>query len=99
MTFGEILFWFLVIVLLIVLYKVNTTIFWIVLIIAIIIFIYRLFTGPVTIQTFDQMDSSGQITIIANCDLMDAYPSAPAYPTNHGLIPTRYTNSSVLNSW
>lgn len=42
MTFGEFLFWVLIIILLIIIYRINITAFWIILIIAIIIFIFRL---------------------------------------------------------
>ena len=113
MTFGEILFWLLVIILLIILYKLSPTVFWVILIIAILIFVFRLARGPVVLETHTQFDDSNQLSFAANGNLvpyasspiytgggggLSPYASSPIYTTGGGLIPDRSTNQAVLNS-
>lgn len=97
MTFGEILFWILVIILLIILYKISPTAFWVVLIIAIIIFIFRLVSGPIKLETHEQLyDINQNLYENINMPPMNSYDNTLIY--NDGLIPDRSTNQAVLNS-
>lgn len=97
MTFGEILFWLLVIILLIIIYKLNTTVFWVLLIIAIIIFIFRLFNQP-TYAGFEQVQPyDGGASFGPNVDELVLTGNISAAPGYSGLIPDRSTNPAILD--